>query len=139
MAPRIVFAVFSLLAFCTSGLAAEKIQLRVQGLPNPSSTAPAEVAAQRVVAAFQNLHPDVELVSAEGLRIPNLVSESVTIMMVLGGIAPDVLRMNFRSLYSFVSRGMLTPVEWLPEGSVDRLLFIISLRAASWFPRKNEC
>jgi multiple sugar transport system permease protein len=121
MAPRIVFAVFSLLAFCTSGLAAEKIQLRVQGLPNPSSTAPAEVAAQRVVAAFQKLHPDVELVSAEGLRIPNLVSESVTIMMVLGGIAPDVLRMNFRSLDSFVSQGMVAPMdEWLPEGSVAR-------------------
>jgi ABC-type sugar transport system permease subunit/ABC-type glycerol-3-phosphate transport system substrate-binding protein len=121
MVHRLFFAVCFLLAFCGTGSAEEKIQLRVQGLPNPSSTAPAEVAAQRVVSAFQTLHPNVELVSAEGLRIPNLVSESVTIMMVLGGIAPDVLRMNFRSLDSFVRQGMVAPMdEWLPEGSAAR-------------------
>jgi len=89
----------------------EKIPLRVSGLPNPSLTTPSAIAAQRIVDRFLQLNPDVKLIPAEGLRIETLASEVTTIMMIAGDIAPDVLNMNFRSLDSFVSQGMVAPLD----------------------------
>ena len=99
------------------------VTLRVQGLPNPSANDPQSEAGRRVLAEFRRRHPDIILTPAEGLQIPNMVTESVTIMMVIGGIAPDVIRMNFRSMDSFVRHGVVAPLDTFIRDSPDRTIW----------------
>lgn len=87
------------------------VRLRVQGLPNSVDTSPANLANWRVVEAFEKRHPNIRLVAAEGLQIEGIVPEAVTIMAIAGGVAPDVLALNFRSMDSFVRQGMVAPLE----------------------------
>lgn len=124
--PHLV-ALFALSVLVPLAAAADapKIKLRVSGLPNSSVTTPTVVAAQRAVDRFLELNPDVELEPAEGLRIETVSSEVTTIMMIAGDIAPDVLNMNFRSMDTFVSQGMVAPLDEFvakagPEG--DKVL-----------------
>lgn len=100
-----------LAALCASANAAEPVRLRVQGLPSYASTLPADVAMQRIVAAFSERYPNIEVIAAEGISIETLNPEATTIMMVAGGIAPDVIRMNFRSMDSFVQQGIIAPLD----------------------------
>ncbi len=69
------------------------------------------MAALRIQAEFLLRHPNVELVRAEGIKLENVVSEVTTVMMVAGGIAPDILNMNFRSADTFVRMGMVAPLD----------------------------
>ncbi len=87
------------------------VTLRVSGLPMPNATEPIQVAELKVQAEFQRRYPGITLVAAEGIRLENTVSEVTTLMMIAGGIAPDVLRMNFRSIDTFVRKGMVAPLE----------------------------
>ncbi|MEI6337237.1 MAG: extracellular solute-binding protein [Verrucomicrobiota bacterium] len=77
---------------------------------SPSATDPAQVADLRIQQEFLRRNPGVELVRAEGIRLEGAVSEVNTIMMVVGGIAPDIIAMNFRSTDSFVRMGIVSPL-----------------------------
>lgn len=88
-----------------------RVQLRVSGLPSPNATDPIGVAALNVMQEFLRTHPHIDLKPAEGIQLENMVSEVTTVMMVAGGIAPDVIQMNFRSTDTFVSKGMIAPLE----------------------------
>ncbi len=100
------------LACCFAMLAdaSETVVLRVQGLPNDAAADPASLAEQNVVARFRELHPGIEVQPAEGLRLATLNSEASTIMMIAGGIAPDVIRMNFRSSDTYIRQGIAAPL-----------------------------
>ena len=87
-----------------------RIQLRVSSLPNPSATEPVAVATINIQKEFLRRNPRVDLVSAEGIRLENVVSEVTTVMMVAGGIAPHVIDMNFRSTDTFVRKGIVMPL-----------------------------
>jgi len=87
-----------------------KIPLRIIGMPDPGATEPTAVAALRVHQEFLRQNPTVDLVRAEGIRLENVVSEVTTVMMIAGGIAPDVLQMNFRSMDTFVRMGVVEPL-----------------------------
>ena len=88
-----------------------KQTIRVQGLPNDAVLDPQSIAEQRVVARFQQKFPDIEVLPAEGLRIATMNPEATTIMMIAGGIAPDVIRMQFRSSDSFIRQGIAAPLD----------------------------
>ncbi len=90
---------------------AAKIRVRVLGIPDPEATEPTAVASLRVYEEFLRRHPHIELVRAEGIRLENVVDEVNTIMMIAGGIAPDVFHMNFRSMDTFVRMGVVEPLE----------------------------
>lgn len=121
--PRVLAGFFGLwcagmLAFSPAGFAenakegaAEKVLLRVSGLPSPIATDPVGVANLRVLEHFLQLHPHIDVQAAEGIRLENMVTEVTTVMMIAGGIAPDVIQMNFRSMDTFVSQGMVAPLE----------------------------
>jgi len=89
----------------------EIVTIRVQGAPNAANTDPASIAEQKVVAAFREKYPNVRVVSAEGLKIQSMNPEATTIMMIAGGIAPDVIRMQFRSSDSFIQQGIVEPLD----------------------------
>ncbi len=135
-----------LLLWLGAGTLRAEIVLRVQGLPNDASTDAAALAEQRVVAAFQQRHPGVRLVPAEGLRVQGLNTEAATIMMISGGIAPDVIRMQFRSSDSYIRQGLVASLNpYLagePEGGKailgeiePQILPVIQRRAESGEPQ----
>ena len=92
---------------------AETVRLRVSNMAAPNATEPKAVADLRIQQEFLRRHPSVELVRAEGIRLEGSVSEVATVMMVVGGIAPDVISMNFRSTDSFVRKGIVGPLDGL--------------------------
>ena len=91
--------------------ASAKVRLKITGIPNGAQVDEASIVERRIIERFQALNPDIELVPAEGIRIPNLVTEASTLMMIVADNAPDVIRLNFRSVDTFVSRGFLEPLD----------------------------
>ncbi|MFV0338728.1 MAG: extracellular solute-binding protein [Chthoniobacterales bacterium] len=89
----------------------EEITLSVQILPNPASTLPGDIAEGRVLATFKKRFPHIVLKSAEGLRMRSLNRQGRAIMMIAGGIAPDIFTLNFRSLDTFVREGLVLPLD----------------------------
>lgn len=89
----------------------ETIVLRVSGLPNAANSDPRTIAELRVLEEFHKKFPHIELQSVEGIRIEGMAAEVGTMMMVAGGISPDVLRLNFRTIDTFASQGVLYPLD----------------------------
>lgn len=87
------------------------VTLRVSGLARGAALDPDSIAQLRVVSEFQKRNPSILIEAAEGLRIETVTSEANTIMMIAGGIAPDVIQMNFRSIDTFVKQGMIAPLD----------------------------
>jgi len=94
-----------------AGATGSKIELRVSALPDLADVDPSSVAKQRAINRFLELNPDIELKPARGLRIGNMNADVTTIMMIAGDLAPDVIEMRFRSIDTFVSQGMLAPLD----------------------------
>ncbi len=72
---------------------------------------PGLVADLRIQQEFLYRNHGVELVRAEGIHLEGTVNEVNTIMMGVGGIAPDMISMNFRSTGSFVRKGIVMPLD----------------------------
>ncbi len=94
----------------------ETIRLRIMGVANPEATSPPWVAEYRIQQEFLRRHPEIELVRAEGITLENAVAEVTLVMMVAGGITPDVMMLNFRSIDTFVRMGVVEPL----NGFLDR-------------------
>jgi len=90
---------------------AKSLQIRVQGLPGEVSMAPHAVAERLVLKRFAELHPNIQVLPAEGLQINSLNREAVTIMMIAGGLAPDVILMTLTSYDTYVQQGLLAPMD----------------------------
>ncbi len=89
----------------------EKIVLRVAGLTAGSSASPSGVADNRVMAEFKRRNPDIDLRPATGLKIESVGDEVLPLMMIAGGISPDILNVNFRRIDSYVRQGFLYPLD----------------------------
>jgi len=96
---------------CLQAAQEPRVALRIQGLPGDVATDPASIAEQRVVAEFQKRHPGVAVNSAEGLAIQGMNKEASTMMMVAGGIAPDIIQMNLRSSDTYIQQGIAAPLD----------------------------
>ncbi len=107
----VAFVALSLLLGGNSLGNERRIRLRVSGLPNTGQEDSASRSERRVLSRFKELNPDIDLESAEGLRLANIVDEATTIMMIAGDIAPDVLRLNFRSMDTYVRQGIVAPLD----------------------------
>jgi ABC-type sugar transport system permease subunit/ABC-type glycerol-3-phosphate transport system substrate-binding protein len=99
------------LALPSPGRAEENVTVRVYGLPQISSASAQDIATTRVVQEFRRLHPNITLLPANGLRIEGLGDEMGPLMMIAGGIAPDVLYVNFRKIDRYVREGFLYPLD----------------------------
>lgn len=99
------------LTLSASPAASEKITLRVSGLGPPTSASAGSVAENRVKEEFKKRHPEVDIQPAEGLKVEGLGDEIGPLMMIAGGISPDVLSVNFRKIDSYVRQGILYPLD----------------------------
>ncbi len=88
-----------------------KTIVRVYGLPNPGSSSPTDAADLRVLEEFRKRFPHIDLQAVTGLKVEGLGSEIGPLMMIAGGIAPDVLYVNFRKIDSYVRQGLLYPLD----------------------------
>jgi ABC-type sugar transport system permease subunit/ABC-type glycerol-3-phosphate transport system substrate-binding protein len=103
-------------AFQMAGAQAQpqkKIQLHVWNLPtrdqavNPDAKATLAIADQ-----YRRDHPTVELLPFEGLNVEGVASmDSGPLMAMAGGVAPEVLYVNFRISETFISQGFLYPLD----------------------------
>lgn len=119
----VVFVCLLSTAWASKPTQNDAITLRVQGLPNVANTDPSSVAEQKVVAAFREKYPNVRVISSEGLKIQTMNPEATTIMMIAGGIAPDVIRMQFRSSDSFIQQGIIEPLDsYIEKAGGDQIL-----------------
>ena len=114
--------VLAVLCVFSDGITAETpvITVRVSGLPPSSSASAADIATTRVVQEFRRRHPGIIIQSVTGLKIEGLGSEIGPLMMIAGGIAPDVLYVNFRKIDSYVRQGFLYPLDEFMAGEIIR-------------------
>lgn len=82
------------------------------GIPPKEATDSWSRAQRAVFERFQQLHPEISIVSANGLRIDNSnpAVDSDFLLAMAGGTAPDVIYVNFRKLGSYISQGFLYPL-----------------------------
>lgn len=106
----------------------DTVHIRVQGLPGNVSMAPHAVAERLVLQRFSELHPHIKVEPAEGLQIEGLNRDATTIMMIAGGIAPDVILMTFSSLDTYVQQGLLEPLGGFLDQRGDREAILSSVK-----------
>ncbi|MEO8824570.1 MAG: extracellular solute-binding protein [Chthoniobacterales bacterium] len=84
--------------------------LRVAGLAGANPTAK-DTAEWQVVQAFNKKFPWITLESAQGINVEGIGDEVGPLMMIAGGIAPDVLKLNFHMMDGYVRQGFLYPLD----------------------------
>lgn len=80
------------------------------GIPPKDATDPWRRSQRAVFERFQELHPNIRIVSASGLEIQGPASESGLLMAMAGGTAPDVFYVNFRQLHTYIDQNFLYPL-----------------------------
>lgn len=103
--------VFGFLIWPACSHAEKPVTVRVFGLPTTSSASAQDIATSRVIQEFRRQYPGIILKPANGLKIEGLGGEIGPLMMIAGGIAPDVLYVNFRKIDSYVRQGFLYPLD----------------------------
>ncbi|MCL6520140.1 MAG: extracellular solute-binding protein [Armatimonadetes bacterium] len=92
----------------------EIVELRLWGgdwgIPPKDATDPWRRANRAVFERFQELHPNIKIISASGLQVQGRAAESGLLMAMAGGTAPDVFYVNFRKLHNFINQGFLYPL-----------------------------
>ena len=99
-----------------------KMTLRIWSVPNPRSTSAPDQANVAVVDEFRRRYPNIQLKGFTGLEIEGLAMDSGPLMAIAGGMAPDVMYVNFRLSDTYIQQGFLYPldefIERLPEGEM---------------------
>ncbi|HOJ32020.1 MAG TPA: extracellular solute-binding protein [Candidatus Hydrogenedentes bacterium] len=92
---------------------AKKVRVTVYNLPRPGEGGVMFRAQRAVVDAFLQRpgNENVELVPFMGLRAETLMLEVGPLMALAGGIAPDLLYVNFRKSDSYIQEGFLRPLD----------------------------
>ena len=94
----------------------ETVAIRIQELPPATGAVDINGKAKVAVAqAFMERFPNVKLEPFSYLKPPAGTeigaSEADMMMAMAGGVAPDVLTVNFRSSETFISQGFLLPLD----------------------------
>ena len=85
--------------------------VRIFGLPSGASGSANDIADFRVLQEFRKRHPEINLQPVSSLKVEGMGGEIGPLMMIAGGIAPDVLYVNFRKIDGYVRQGFLYPLD----------------------------
>lgn len=105
---------FLLLALCHgTKLQAEpeRVVLKVFELPDPRHTDPGSKANLAVVKAFREKYPHIELRAFSGIKIDGMEMDSGPLLAIAGGVAPDVIYVNFRQSDTYIQKNLLYPLD----------------------------
>jgi ABC-type sugar transport system permease subunit/ABC-type glycerol-3-phosphate transport system substrate-binding protein len=89
----------------------EPIELKAWGVPDRTVIGPVGETNIRIVKEFQRIHPDVKLVPATGLVMPNRSMDTVPLMQIAGDISPAVIYVNFRQSSTYISQKFLSALD----------------------------
>ncbi len=107
----ILFALLLLLLSIFSLHAEERIVLKVFELPDPQKTDAYTKANSNVIKAFREKYPYIELRAFSGIKIENMDLDSGPLMAIAGGVAPDIIYVNFRQSDTYIQNNFLYPLD----------------------------
>lgn len=102
---------FLILLLVFSCLISESIVLKVFELPDPRKTDAYSKANLAVIEAFRERHPEIELKAFSGIQIEGMDLDSGPLMAIAGGVAPDILYVNFRQSDTYIQNNFLYPLD----------------------------
>lgn len=111
---RSLIALFVCLMAVSAAIAApqkEQLVLRVWQLPAREDRSIPQKANWAIVQRFMELHPDIKLEGFRGITAPGLDQEVGPLLAMAGGVAPDVLYVNFRISDSYIQQKFLYPLD----------------------------
>jgi len=87
-----------------------------------------EKARWAILQRFMELHPNIRLEGFKGLEVPGMGMESGPLLAMAGGVAPDVLYVNFRMSDSYIKQKFLYPLdeyvrEWEKEEDLSERIY----------------
>jgi ABC-type sugar transport system permease subunit/ABC-type glycerol-3-phosphate transport system substrate-binding protein len=92
-------------------LAEERVTVRLHALPQREVRTVEERANLAIMKRFLELRPDITLEGFRGVTAPGLSMDSQPLLAMAGGVAPDVMYVNFRQSDSYISQGFLAPLD----------------------------
>lgn len=106
----------------------EQVVLKVWQLPLKEGRSVPEKANWALVERFMELHPNIKLEGFRGLTAPGRSMEVGPLLAMAGGVAPDVLYVNFRISDSYVQQEFLYPLdeyveEWAREEDLSERIY----------------
>ena len=118
----------ALLWLLTAPCRAERLTLKVWNLPLKESRDIGNRARWAIVERFMELHPDLKVEGFRGLEAPGLQMEVGPLLAIAGGVAPDVLYVNFRISDSYIQQKFLYPLDdyvarWRKEEDLSERIY----------------
>jgi ABC-type sugar transport system permease subunit/ABC-type glycerol-3-phosphate transport system substrate-binding protein len=105
------------------------IRLKVYTLPDPKRTDAPALADMAVIKAFRKWHLknrgyEIQLVRFSGIAIDGMGMDSKPLLAIAGGMAADVLYVNFRQSHTYIAQGFIKPLDSyvakLTQEQIDR-------------------
>jgi len=109
----------------------QKIILKVFELPDPRKTDAYTTANLAVIKAFREKYPQIELKAYSGIRIEGMDLDSGPLMAIAGGVAPDILYVNFRQSDTYIQNTFLYPLDEFVN-QVDPKLMDLRVEKPVW-------
>ncbi len=100
----------------------KKVLLKVFELPDPRKTDAYSRANLAVVEAFRKKFPHIELRAFSGIQIENMDLDAGPLMAIAGGVAPDILYVNFRQSDTYIQNNFLYPLDEFLAGEAPAAL-----------------
>ncbi len=136
------------LATAAAPSAPPPITLRAWGVPDGSAFGAEAESLLRIMAAFREDQPHIQLRPATGLNIPGRGFDMNQLMQIAGDIAPDVLYVNFRQSDTYIRNKFLYPLDRYIEGlagvalpagaALDNAAYVDALRQGPGFAEHLE-
>lgn len=89
----------------------KKIPLRVPFLPSSDDTSIDGLAGTAKFHDFTKRFPFIEVSAFSGISIPGMGQESKLMLAIAGGMAPDVIQVNFRMSDTYIHQGFIYPLD----------------------------
>ncbi len=93
-----------------------RVILKVFALPDPKSTSAFDLAEMAVVEAFKAKYPTIELRQFSGITVEGMSWDSAPLLAIAGGVAPDILYVNFRQSHTYIQNHFLYPMDEFAAG-----------------------
>ena len=118
-------------------LCEESIVLKVFELPESRKTDPYTKAELAVQKAFEEKYPYIDLKPFSGIEIEGMSMDAAPLLAIAGGVAPDILYVNFRQSDTYIRNGFLYPLDEYIN-NVDSTLLDLRVPDPVWPVIKRE-
>ncbi len=104
------------------------VVLRVWDLPATDARSVPDKARLAIVQRFLDLHPNIRLEGTRTLQVPGMNMEAGPLLQMAGGVAPDVIYVNFRISDSYLQQKFLYPLDeyykqWAREEDLSERIY----------------